>query len=76
MVRAASLIGLRVRPIGSTHSWSPLYPDDGQVALYTSHLTRHDGPRIELTQVRKSHLLPDGGAEGYRFGRWMEGAKL
>ena len=51
MVKAAKGLGLRVRAVGSGHSWSPLFADEGHVIMYMTGLKRPDGPRMELIQV-------------------------
>ena len=51
VVRAAKKLGLRVKAAGSTHSWSPVYSDRGQVVVYTMGLLRPNGPIIQLHEV-------------------------
>ena len=51
VVRAARTLGLRVRVAGSTHSWSPIFSDKGQVVVYVKQLERQDGPRIQLEKA-------------------------
>lgn len=52
VIIGAKNLGLQVRAVGSGHSWSPLFPDEGNVLMYTKDIERPDGrPRIELLQV-------------------------
>ncbi|XP_076453306.1 L-gulonolactone oxidase-like isoform X2 [Babylonia areolata] len=60
IVRAASMLGMRVRATGVGHSRSPLYVDEGNVLMDVRHLQRHDGPRMEVhqpTPERNFHTL-------------------
>ena len=43
---------LQVRCAGAKHSWSPMFPDEGNILMYNQDIQRHDGPRIELIKVR------------------------
>ena len=53
LVVACRDLGLRVRPAGSTHSWGPMFSDEGQVVMYTDKLKPIDGEeRMSLWQVR------------------------
>ena len=65
VVKAAKGLGLRVRAVGSGHSWSPLFADEGHVSMYMTGLKRPDGPRMELIQVtilmnQENCLIPYG----------------
>ena len=52
-VVAARRKGLQLRPAGSTHSWSSLYPDEGDILLDMRSLkTLENGKRAELDHVR------------------------
>ena len=51
VVRAARTLGLRVKAAGSTHSWSPVYSDRGQVVVYIKGLQRPNGPIIQMREV-------------------------
>ena len=42
---------LSIRCVGDGHSWSPLFPDDGNVLMYTSELVLESGKRIRLNEV-------------------------
>ena len=42
---------LSIRCVGDGHSWSPLFPDDGNVLMYTSELVLDNGERIRLNEV-------------------------
>ena len=42
---------LSIRCVGDGHSWSPLFPDDGNVLMYTSELVLECGERIRLNEV-------------------------
>ena len=42
---------LSIRCVGDGHSWSPLFPDDGNVLMYTSELVLESGERIRLNEV-------------------------
>lgn len=42
---------LSIRCVGDGHSWSPLFPDDGNVLMYTSELVLEGGERIRLNEV-------------------------
>ena len=42
---------LSIRCVGDGHSWSPLFPDDGNVLMYTSELVLEGGGRIRLNEV-------------------------
>ena len=49
VILAAKKHKLKVRPMGSGHSYSNLFADEDQVILQTKNLTtRSDGPPIEL----------------------------
>lgn len=48
VLRAASVLGMRVRATGVGHSRSPLYVDEGNILMDVRQLERHDGPRMEL----------------------------
>ncbi|XP_050410600.1 uncharacterized protein LOC126825140 [Patella vulgata] len=50
VIRAAGLLGMRVRATGAGHSRSPLYVDEGNIMMDVRALERHDGPRMELHQ--------------------------
>ncbi|XP_020631040.1 uncharacterized protein LOC110068020 isoform X1 [Orbicella faveolata] len=41
---------LSIRCVGDGHSWSPLFPDDGNVLMYTSELVLEGGERIRLNE--------------------------
>ena len=52
VVRAARQLGLRVRAAGRTHSWTPLFSDEGDIVMHVRDIKRPKGaPQIELTQV-------------------------
>ena len=51
VIRASRRLGLRVRAVGSGLSWSPLFSDEDNVAMFVAKLQRPDGPQIEITQV-------------------------
>ncbi|CAB3993012.1 L-gulonolactone oxidase-like [Paramuricea clavata] len=40
-----------LRCVGKGHSWSPLFPDDGNVLMFTSQLIPKSGERITLNEV-------------------------
>lgn len=40
-----------LRCVGDQHSWSPLFPDDGNVLMYISNLNLEDNKRIILNEV-------------------------
>lgn len=42
---------LSIRCVRDGHSWSPLFPDDGNVLMYTSELVLEKGERIRLNEV-------------------------
>lgn len=42
---------LSIRCVGDGHSWSPLFPDYGNVLMYTSELVLEGGERIRLNEV-------------------------
>ena len=41
---------LQVRVVGSTHSWSPLYPDEGHILIDGTGLKMHNGEKIRLNR--------------------------
>lgn len=51
VIRGARKLGLSVRAAGRTHSWTPLFSDEGQVVMYVRDLQRPDGPQMELLLV-------------------------
>ena len=53
VVKGCRELAIRIRAAGATHSWSPLFSDEGQLVMFTKDLKRHDGPQIELLQVRQ-----------------------
>ena len=40
-----------LRCVGEGHSWSPLFPDEGNILMYTSHLVLKSKQRVTLNQV-------------------------
>ena len=42
---------LSIRCVGDGHSWSPLFPDDGNVLMHTFELVLESGERIRLNKV-------------------------
>lgn len=44
-----------IRCVGDGHSWSPLFPDDGSILMYTSELVPSSGKRISLKEVCLSY---------------------
>lgn len=46
-----------IRCVGDGHSWSPLFPDDGSILMYTSELVPSSGDRISLKEVCLSYIL-------------------
>ena len=40
-----------LRCVGDGHSWSPLFPDDGNVLMFISQLIPKSGERITLNEV-------------------------
>ncbi|XP_028399847.1 uncharacterized protein LOC114523183 [Dendronephthya gigantea] len=42
---------LSLRCVGDGHSWSPLFPDEGNILMYTSNLVLKSHQRIRLNQV-------------------------
>ena len=47
---------LSIRCVGDGHSWSPLFPDDGNILMYTSELVPSSGKRISLKEVCLSYI--------------------
>ena len=47
---------LSIRCVGDGHSWSPLFPDDGSILMYTSELVPSSGKRISLKEVCLSYI--------------------
>ena len=45
-----------IRCVGDGHSWSPLFPDDGSILMYTSELVPSSGKRISLKEVCLSYI--------------------
>ena len=41
---------------GATHSWSPLFADEGQILIDGKELDRQDGPKIRLNQRMEIEL--------------------
>ena len=41
---------MQVRAVGSTHSWSPLYPDEGNILIDGTGLTLYNGNKILLNE--------------------------
>ena len=42
---------ISLRCVGDGHSWSPLFPDEGNILMYISQLKLKSGDRILLDQV-------------------------
>ena len=42
---------LRLRAVGTGHSWSPLFPDEGGIIVHVRKLKRPNGAQIELSEV-------------------------
>lgn len=40
----------QVRAIGSTHSWSPLYPDEGNILIDGTSLKSYNGQKIVFNE--------------------------
>ena len=40
-----------IRCVGDAHSWSPLFPDDGNILMYTADLIPGSGERIKVNEV-------------------------
>ncbi len=51
IVRACRQLGLRLRAAGATHSWSPMFSDEGHVLMYTNKLVPFDGDKMSLWTV-------------------------
>ena len=51
---------LRVRCTGASHSWAPLFPDEGNVLMRIHKLECHDGPNIQLKQVSWADYFENG----------------
>lgn len=52
MIRAAKKLQLRIRCVGSSHSWSPLFSDEGHICMYMGGLQPDNGhPKIKLNLV-------------------------
>ena len=59
LVQAAGAEDVRVRCVGSRHSWAPLFSDDRQLLIYVAKMQSDysDGSRIRLVNVSKKYLL-------------------
>ena len=58
IVRAAKELQLRVRCVGSSHSWSPLFTDNGHICMYMGDLKpENDQPKIKLNKVTEFIFL-------------------
>ena len=59
LVQAAAAEDVRVRCVGSRHSWAPLFSDDRQLLIYVAKMESDysDGSRIRLVNVSKQYLL-------------------
>ena len=59
LVQAAAAEDVRVRCVGSRHSWAPLFSDDRQLLIYVAKMQSDysDGSRIRLVNVSKTYLL-------------------
>jgi hypothetical protein len=59
LVQAAAAEDVRVRCVGSRHSWAPLFSDDRQLLIYVAKMQSDysDGSRIRLVNVSKKYLL-------------------
>ena len=55
LVQAAAAEDVRVRCVGSRHSWAPLFSDDRQLLIYVAKMQSDysDGSRIRLVHVSK-----------------------
>ena len=52
LIQSCRKLGLRVRAAGATHSWGPMFSDEGNVVMYTDKLTPIDGEEnMSLWQV-------------------------
>lgn len=56
LVQAAAAEDVRVRCVGSRHSWAPLFSDDRQLLIYVAKMQSDysDGSRIRLVNVSKN----------------------
>lgn len=52
VITMSSLIhnSLQIRCHGATHSWSPLFADEGQILIDGNKLERQEGPKIQLNK--------------------------
>lgn len=46
-----------IRCVGDGHSWSPLYPDEGNILMYIADLMPANGQRIKLNEVSQPRTL-------------------
>lgn len=55
IVQAAAAEDVRVRCVGSRHSWAPLFSDDRQLLIHVAKMQSDysDGSRIRLVNVNK-----------------------
>ena len=44
------IVNMQVRAVGSTHSWSPLYPDEGNILIDGTSLKSYNGHKILLNK--------------------------
>ena len=51
LVKGCRELGLRIRAAGATHSWGPMFTDEGHVIMYTDKLKPFDGERMSVWQV-------------------------
>lgn len=54
VVKAAALIPqYKIRCVGDGHSWSPLFPDEGDILMYIENLVPDSKERIRLNEVHE-----------------------
>ena len=55
LIQAAAAEDVRVRCVGSRHSWAPLFSDSRQLLIYVAKMQSDysDGSRIRLVNVSK-----------------------
>ncbi len=57
VVKACKKHCVRVRCAGRTHSWGPMYSDEGQMVMKMHNLKRHDGDQCLLIQVSCKNVI-------------------
>ena len=56
-MRACRKLGVRIRCVGSGHTWAPYFGDEGTMLMYMRDLKREDGDQIILLEVKLCYTV-------------------